>query len=284
MAKPNLEPFRDWMLGRGRGEETAELYVIDVRACLGDPRGCKARLIRPGLAPSTKRHNLAALRAYCKFTSDLDLLNDLDDLKLEPPGIVVEKVPLTDAEWNSLDEAIGQVLDEVLRACLEMISIRGFRVGAIPALTRRQIRDALDTGVLTFVSKRRTSTYSIDPFRHSLQLLADHEGRWRTVGDLLSPTAREHSRLRSARQRLQRAMSSAADAAGIDPDTMYPHRLRRTYAEGFYAEVRGDLVRLRDHMGWADINTAARYVTRDRREELDAIAARMRKKRKRRKK
>jgi integrase len=136
---------------------------------------------------------------------------------------------------------------------------------------------------LTFVSKRRTSNYSIEPFRHCLQLLSDQERRWRTTADLLSPTAGENSRQRSARQRLQRAMSSAAGAAGIDPDTMYPHRLRRTYAEAFYAEVRGDLVRLRDHMGWADINTAARYVTRDRREELDAIAAKMRKKRKRRK-
>jgi len=266
------------MTGRGRSEQTAELYDVDVKACLGDRRGRTARLVRAGLAPATKRHNLAALRAFARYTKDADLLLELDDLKLEAPAPVVAKMPLSDDEWNGLDDAISKIPDDALRSAMEMISCRGFRVGAIPALSRRRVDDALETGALTFVSKRRAVTYSVAPFRHCLQTFSDAP-RWKIVADLLCPGARAENRCRAARQRLQRAMRAAAGAAGIDPSAMYPHRLRRSYAEAFYAEVKGDLVRLRDHMGWADIKTAARYVSRDRREELDQVADRMRERR-----
>jgi integrase len=72
--------------------------------------------------------------------------------------------------------------------------------------------------------------------------------------------------------RLYRLFGRLAEAAGIPPSELTPHRLRRTYAVHFLDGVGGDLEKLRQHMGWASIATAAQYVDHSRREELDAVA------------
>ena len=274
-----LQAFETWLLGRGRSSETATLYVADVRLCLADEKGLKGRLLGKRLAPSTKRHNLAALRAWARFQKDEALLLELGDLKLDVPEAVVEKVPLSDKEWSKIEIAIEAMDDEVVSACLSMICIRGFRVGAIPALTRKQIKDGLETKVLVFESKRRTVKYSVKPFRHCLELLLDGlvTERKKTVGDLLCPDA-ENS-FKAARGKLQRWIRVVGQRAGIPCQAMYPHRLRRTYASAFYQETK-DIAALKQHMGWASLDTALGYVDHDRREELDQAADNMRKRRK----
>ncbi len=274
--QPDLEGFRRWLIDRGRADETASVYAYNVRSCLHARGGYRNRLFRETLAPATRRVNVAALRAWARFAGDESLLGELEDLRLEPPAPVVEKEPLSFEQWIKFDECLPVLEDPVLRAAAEMVSIRGFRVGALPSLQRRQVMAALRSGTLSFVSKRRPQTYTAEPFRHCLEAFAAARSRWNVLADLLSPTTAPERRHAAARQRLRRAICRVASEAGIEG--MHPHRLRRTYAEAYYDEVR-DLVRLRDHMAWNSIETAARYVTRDRRAELDKIADRMRKKR-----
>jgi integrase/recombinase XerD len=268
-----IQRFSDWLIGRGRTEGTAELYAHNVAHCLADRRGLTGRLVRDGLAPKTKRTNLAALRAWAKYTKDTSLLETLDDLKLPPPERIHEKRPLTLDEWDGVIAAVDELpFKEAEAAALMMICMRGFRVGDVCRLTKRAVREGVRTGLLNYRGKSgRQIEWTVAPFREHLDWFAAQKG-WRHAYDLIMPRSAERLRYKAARLRLYRLFGRLAEAAGIPPSELTPHRLRRTYAVHFLDGVGGDLEKLRQHMGWASIATAAQYVDHSRREELDAVA------------
>jgi site-specific recombinase XerD len=274
-----LDEFRLWMIGRGRSEGTAEQYFWCVRKCLEHSDGPLGRLVGRKLAPKTKRINKAALRAWAKFTSDADLLLLLEDLRLPPPERVTVKEPLTNKDWAAMSDAIESAkLDEVSRAVLTMICERGFRVSDVLRLEQSQVRRGVETGVLLYTGKGdRQQDCLTDSFQWCLESFLDAGKRlknWDHVWTLMSPRAKNPPR--AARLKIQRYVKQVAAEAGIDPDEIYTHRLRRTIATEFYNETK-DIVALQKYMGWADIKTASNYVSE--REELEKIAAKIRKRR-----
>jgi site-specific recombinase XerD len=276
-----LNAFRRWMIGRGRSEGTAEQYFWCVRKCLEHKDGPIGRLVGRKLAPKTKRINKAALRAWAKFTSDADLLLLLEDLRLPPPERVTVKEPLTNKEWAAMSDAIDTInLDEVSRAVLTMICERGFRVSDVLRLEQSQVRRGIETGVLLYTGKGdRQQDCLTDSFQWCLKSFIDAGKRlknWDHVWTLMSPRAKNPPR--AARLKIQRYVKQVATEAGIDPDEIYTHRLRRTIATEFYNETK-DIVALQKYMGWADIKTASNYVDHSEREELEKVAARIRKRR-----
>ena len=272
----NLQRFQDWIVGRGRSEGTAGLYARNVRLCHDDPRGLKARLTTSSLSPAARRLNLASLRAWCRFAGNDKLAVELEDLKMPRLERVVEKKALTTRQWADLLEALDDFEeDENVLAAMQMICLRGFRVGDVCRLTRAEIREGLESGVLIYRAKAgRHIHWSVKPFRHCLEQLLSERG-WNRVRDLISPRGSEANRQRASRIRIERAFQELATLAGLDPDTVYPHRLRRTYAKHYLKEVKGDPVKLQKHMGWASIQTAIAYVDEEEREVLDRDADRM---------
>ena len=286
----DLAAFHRWMVKRGRSPDTANQYVGKITACYEDSRGVTARLTQNGLAPKSRRQNLAALRAWAKYSKDHELRDRLDDLKMPPPERVLEKTPLTEDEWADVIDALAELeekLDPVMHASIEMICIRGFRVGDVVRLERSEISQAMRTGVLNYQAKGgRQLRWEAAPFEHCLRVFQERR-RWSMVADLISPTAqdtRERPRWHAARQKVQRALPLVVDAAGLPMDETTPHRMRRTYAVHYLEEVDGDITKLQKHMGWASIQTAAAYVDHSQRRELDEVGERMRQRIRRRKK
>ncbi len=273
----NLHKFEQWMCRRGRQQDSARQYAGKVTLCFGDRRGVTARLTSDGLAPLSRRQNLAALRAWAKYSKDGQLRDRLDDIKLPPPERVLEKLPLTFDEWAALIEALGRVkLEPHLHACVEMICIRGFRVGDVVRIGRQPIQQALRTGRLIYRAKGdRRLNWPSAPFRHCLELFAESK-RWRSVCDLVTPRSREDRRWKAARLKVQRAFPVVVAEAGLDEGSVSPHRLRRTYATHYLAQVDGRADKLQKHMGWASLQTAMMYVDHDQGDELEQEAAEMR--------
>jgi integrase len=272
----NLQRFQDWIVGRGRSEGTAGLYARNVRLCHEDPRGLKARLTTSSLSPAARRLNLASLRAWCRFAGNDKLAGELEDLKMPRLERVVEKKALTTKEWNALLDALEELdEDENVLAVMQMICWRGFRVGDVCRLSRAEVREGLESEVLIYCAKAgRHIQWSVKPFRDALEQLLANRG-WNRVRDLISPGGSPENRQRASRIRIERAFQELAALAGLDPDTVYPHRLRRTYAKHYLKEVKGDPVKLQKHMGWASIQTAIAYVDEEERKVLDRDADRM---------
>jgi integrase len=269
----NLERFHQWLVERGRSEDTAILYSGNVRTCAADPKGLTHRLVSGDLAPNTARTNLAALRAWAAFGKDGELLSRLSDLRLPPARRVRHKAPLGVDAWRKVVQHLRTcpMRPEVMRHVLLIMAIRGFRSGDVLRMRRTEVLRAISTGKLEYEGKgRKRIEFSAEPIMEQLQALAAVPG-WDRVRDLVGKGTR-----RNLSRKVWRAAIRTAKAAGI-PE-MNPHRYRHTFATNFLNELRGDpnaIVKLQKYMAWESMTTAARYVDNVSLDELDRIGQRL---------
>jgi integrase len=267
------DDFEEWLIRRNLSQGTIDKYLAHAAAC-DEAGGWRERLGDGSLAPNTRHLSRAAMRAWAKFSRDHDLLEELEEFKMPPRERVEAKVPLSTEEWTQLIMEVEEAnyLDDAVRASLGIICIRGLRVGDVCRLHRRQLRKGAQSGVITFEAKggRRLSC-SVEAFSWCVESLLDSDESWDRVSDLISPRAASEGRHDQATKRLQRRLKRVAAEAGVDETSVYPHRLRRTYAVHFYDACK-DPEKLRQHNGWKSIETAMSYVDHTRQEELDAIA------------
>lgn len=266
----------------GRVEGTADVYACVVNMAYRDFERPTGALVDRSKAPKTRRQRLAALRAWALYTGDDELLGDCARVKLPHPRRVVPKRPLETEEWWALIDAVNAFskVTEPQRSVMGLMACRGFRCGDVLRLRKDEILAGLDGGVLGYEAKgERRLEYRIVPrIRPYLEVLLEHRGRWRRVEDLVSPRAHPDKRRKSAGRSVSRALKRCAAQVGLSAEEIYPHRLRRTYAVHYLRELQGDpeaLVKLQQHMQWANLNTAAGYVDYIRTEELDQIGERM---------
>jgi len=272
ISEKNLAKFRQWLLGRGRTDGTAELYTLNLRSCGGDPSGLMHRLISGTLAPNTVRTNLAALRAWAKYSKDSELSVQLSDMLLPPARRIRSKSPLGVEDWARVVRHLRtcDMRPEAMRHVLLIMALRGLRVGDVLRIRRTEVVRALDTGKLPYEGKgRKRLEFSAAPIREQLEALAAMKG-WERVRDLLG-TAKSR---RGLEKKVWRAARRTAKEAGILE--MNPHRYRHTFATRFLDQLKGDpnaIVKLQRYMGWESVGTASRYVDQVSQDELDQIGA-----------
>jgi integrase len=272
ISPKNLAAFRIWLLERGRSDDTAELYVLNLRSCAAHPKGLTYRLIAGILAPNTARTNLASLRSWATFSEDAPLLKRLGDLKLPPARRMRTKPALGAETWRRVVQHLRtcKMRPEPMRNVLLIMAIRGFRSGDVLRMRRTEIVRARETGRLEYEGKgRKRIQVDAGPIREQLEALAQIKG-WDRVRDLLGKgTSR-----RGISRKVWRAAIRSAKAAGV-PE-MNPHRYRHTFATRFLEELRGDpnaIVKLQKYMAWESMGTAARYVDSVSMDELDKVGA-----------
>lgn len=271
ISPANLQRFRAWITDRGRSEDTADLYITNLRACARDKKGLTHRLTGGDLSPNTRRTNMAALSAWARFTKDSDLRDQLLDMRLPPARRVRTKQPLGHEDWRRVVKHLqtAPVKPEAMRHVLTLIAVRGFRCGDVLRMRRSEVQRAVATGKLAYEGKgRKRLEVAAVPIKAPLAALAEMP-RWERVSDLLGPGSKK-----VIHKRVWRASKRIAKAAGV-PE-MNPHRYRHTFATNFLAELHGDpnaIVKLQKFMGWESMQTAARYVDQVSQDELDTIGA-----------
>lgn len=273
VTKASLTRFENWLRENGRAEPTVELYTSCMRSCAAREDGLTARLIDRKLAPKTRRANLAALRAWASFTDDADLERRLKKIKMPPANRVQPKVELQKDDWRRLVKELQQAkLPAAMRSVLLIMALRGLRSGDVLRLRRREVQEALRSGVLAYEAKGgRRLEYDAEPIRPQLEALVETTG-WERVRDLVGGDAGPRAISNKVRRALKRATK------GLKLDGVHPHRLRRTYATHFLKALDRDpqaLIKLTKHMGWANIQTAAGYVDATDATELNAIGAKL---------
>ena len=247
-------------------------YAKRLRSCLTDADPL-APLRGRKLSPNTKHQIKAALSAWAKYTDDGELRKRLEDFQLPPARRVAVREPLTKDQFKSFLAAMES--DEVsppIRACLRLMALRGFRVGDLLRMTRKEAQRAVQTGTVTFVAKKGTTMqYALGTaFKSCFESLLARDG-WTTVAESVAPRSKKDVQA-SARRAVANAFKHVGQVAGLDPSVLHPHKLRRTYATFYLEAVGNNLEKLRAHMGWANVATAAKYVDHTQQKELDAVA------------
>jgi integrase len=142
------------------------------------------------------------------------------------------------------------------------------------------VTQALDSGVLSFVAKgERRLQFSAAPIAEYLERIAALPwGRHRRVRNLICPATDDDIAESSAGRTIRRDFDRVAVALEMDPAELYAHRFRHTYATLYLQQMAGDpeaVFKLQQQMGWARLDTAANYLRRSRRAELDEVEQNM---------
>ncbi len=276
----DLLAFETWLREGGAADGTIRLYLLNVRSCHADARGVTARLLDRSLAPNTRHTNMAALASWADFREDADLAKRLKRISLPPARRVKPKVPVEDREWQQLIWNVRQSrkLAPAMRSALLLVCMRGMRCADVLRLRPTEVRDGLKTGKLIGEAKGgKRLEYAVAPIRGPLEDLLEMKGfrGGAQVLDLVvAETSRSegHDRMRYGVKLIYRALKRVAKETGIDG--VHPHRMRTTYATGFVRRLERDpraMMKLQQHMGWAQLTTAARYVDAIDAEELDQL-------------
>jgi len=280
ITEKTLTEFRAWLADFGLAQGTLDDYVRTMHR-VDESGGYLQRLRDNTLAPKTRRKELAAIRQWGEFAGEPQIREQCKRLRLPPPRRKKAKVPLHDRQaLLSLVDAIAssKTLDEPTRAVLGIMACRGLRCGDALRLQREEILDAQKKGVLSFLAKgeRRLEFKVLKTWKRYLDLLARQDGDWVRVQDLVSPDANPKTAHRAAARAIGRALEKLGKTINIRG--VYPHQLRRTYAVQYLQAMRGDpeaLVKLTQHMQWAQMTTAMEYVDHARGDELDTVAERI---------
>ncbi|HWN69178.1 MAG TPA: site-specific integrase [Haliangium sp.] len=271
ITEHNLAKFRSWVLDRGRSSGTAALYVSNLKSCAKD-RQLTRRLVAGRLAPNSLRTNMAALRAWAKFSKNPEMAEVLKDIRLPPARRLSTKQPLDLEQWREVIRHMQtcSMRNEAMRQVLLIMAIRGLRCSDVLRMRSDDVLRALATGKLVYEGKgRKRMEISAEPIRKQLRELAVFQD-WERVRDLISASKNPEV----ARVMVYRAAKRTA--AKVDIINMSPHRYRHTFAANYLSQLAGDpnaIVKLQRYMGWESMETAARYVSAVSQDELDNIGA-----------
>jgi integrase len=273
----HLRAFRVWLEDQGLAATTAEMYVHDARSAA--EIGFVARL-RVDQAPKTLHRIRAVGRQWARFRSDDALELALKKFKLPPARRQSVRIPLERAKLFAIVDELARAdyLASPMRATIGLMACRGFRVGDVLRMQRSELIEAVQTGVLSYLGKgRKRIQFRLMPYWEAhVKHLAEIDGAWVRVEDLIAPTSDAKQRRKTASKAAQRALLELASHCGIAK--VYPHRLRRTYAVEYLRQHGGDpeaVIKLKQHMQWADESTALQYVDHARGPELDEAGARI---------
>ena len=277
---PTLDDFHDWLQRRGRGR-SANQYRKVVGRWLGDPEKVFAMMTSRRYSPNYRCHLIACTRAWARFTDDTELLKRLSDIKRPAPAPQTAREPFDFDEWFAIRDEIddAEYLTDAKRNVCALIAMRGIRCGDVLRLTKRNMTRAVRTGTLAFEGKgERWQNYSADPLQPYLEGLIDCRWPGKRVCNLVCPGSADEHAQESAGRAIRKAFDLVAVELEMEPEDLYAHRFRHTYATYFLQEMAGDpeaVFKLQQQMGWAQLSAAANYLRRSRREELDGVESRL---------
>lgn len=276
-----LDGYRRWLVRRGRSR-SADQYCRVVGRWLNDKAGVQRLLTSGSHSPNYRRHLTACLRSWATYAHDGKMMAHLGDIKQPPPTPITAREPLSIEEWQEVRRAVTQSdLTRTTREVCNIVATRGIRCGDVLRLGYLEIQRAVNSGSMRYQSKgERWLTVNAEPIREHLEALLGE--RWPSarsrVRNLVSPDATHDTAQDTAGRAIRRAFDRIAVAVGMEPRDLYAHRFRHTYATRFLQHMEGDpeaVFKLQQQMGWARLETAAHYLRRDRRSELDDVEKRM---------
>jgi len=268
-----LESFRAYLAEFGLASGSVDIYCHHVKRAYD--KGSPIDRLKSRLAPKTKRLARAALRHWADHTEDNKLRLAVNKLRLPAPRRRAAKVPLARAILMDVRQEILDTFNAPMRSVLRLMSDRGFRDGDVLRLQRTEVMSALKRGKLVYEAKggRFLEFTVLRTFKPWLEELA-HYPKWGRVDELLCPRSKSsRARRAAAARKVQRALEQIGETLEIDG--LHPHQLRRTYCVEYLRAQKGDneaLMKLAQHMQWANMQTAMEYVDHLRGAELDTIA------------
>lgn len=268
--------FAKYLSDQGLAKSTIYVYIGYLKAAIRTVgTGSLTGYLDGDIAATTRASAYTAIKHWAEFTSDEDLLAELNHptlrKSLKGRGKRASKVtrPMTgdelDAFLKTLERTKGRS-PEWVWPCVTILLRLGLRARVdLCRLRRAEITEGLRSGRLQLETKGgRMRAVPISPAKEAFSELL-RTGKWETVAEAIVGIDDP----KRAYEEIYKAVKGLAKAAGIDHKEVHPHRLRHTAAHRLWEKTK-DILKVRDFLGHAHVATTERYLRGDRTDEIGA--------------
>ena len=171
-------------------------------------------------------------------------------MKLQRQIYCPEEKELTKAEYIRLINAAKHKKNERLSLLIQTICGTGIRVSELEYITVEAVKSG--EAVVSLKGKTRT-VFIVRELRQKLLRYAKSQ-KICTGAIFITRSGKPMSRTN-----IWREMKSLCEQAGVNPQKVFPHNLRRLFARTFYG-IEKDIAKLADILGHSSINTTRIYI------------------------
>ena len=256
LSVTNIKEFADYLCREEKSMATQEKYLRDAKSfCMY----ADDRQITKELVIAWKQELIAKKYAVRSVNSMLASINSLLDfmglqgckvknIRTQRQTYCAEEKELTKAEYLRLLSASKK--NEQLNLVLQTICGTGIRVSELRYFTVEAVRHC----EVTVDCKNKTRTILV-PGKLKNILLSYAKRRGITTGAIF--VTRMGKPLN--RSNIWAAMKKLCAAAGVKSSKVFPHNLRKLFAQTFYG-IEKDIAKLADILGHSSINTTRIYI------------------------
>ena len=208
----------------------------------------KNRLMEQGYAPRSINSMLASLNSLLYFCGWRDCI--VKSMKLQKQVYCPVEKALTKAEYMRLLDAAKQNRQERLYFVLQTVCGTGIRISELRYFTVESVR----SGDVSVSCKNKTRHILIPKkLRRMLLQFAKDSGIAQGV------IFRTKSGKPLDRSNVWAEMKKLCGIAGVNPQKVFPHNLRKLFARTFYRAEK-DIAKLADILGHTNVNTTRIYL------------------------
>jgi len=256
LSPQHLQAFRNYLIQEEKSEATIEKYLRDTSSFLAYTAGesiskeqaiaYKQLLQQKGYAVRSINSMLASINSLLDFLGWTDC--KVKNLRCQQQTYCAEEKELTKTEYIRLVKASKHRMQ--LNLVIQTICGTGIRVSELQYFTVESIK----RGTITVCCKGKNRTIMI-PGKLKKLLLGYAVSRGIGSGILF----RTRSGKPLDRSNIWAQMKSLCLSAGVNPDKVFPHNLRKLFARTFYG-IEKDIAKLADVLGHSSINTTRLYI------------------------
>ena len=291
----DLQKFRKH-LRKHLGEGSTTTYVRIVELALREHRSDPLKLVmQKHLSYNTRHTYIAALRAWAEFSENTALEERLHSTELlrkmrdsrrdehrQRDRYAVQ--PFSHEQERSIWSTIRSWREDEGRPAWQWIAMSmmfnlGLRAGVdLACLTKKDVEAALRSEIELIIVTKGGKERPVPAVLvlDELRALSELDERWEIFADLVvSDRAPDSERkVQNAYERLRLCTKKLAEAVGIPPEEMHPHRFRHNVAQRLYAATK-DIKKVQEILGHEDSRTTEGYLRMHRTEQIgkDLLAA-----------
>ena len=256
ITEENIQRYTTYLKGDERASATIEKYSRDVRGFSDflDGAGVTKEAaiawkehLKTTREASSVNSMLAAINGFCDFFG-LDI--KVKPFKIQRQIFLSTEKELTDEEYERLLDAAMSQGNERLCFVMQTICSTGIRVSELKFITV----EAIKKGSVEIHNKGKIRTILLPT--DLMQTLSQYAKKHGIKSGALFVT--RNGKLLN-RSNIWAEMKKLCAGAGVKPDKVFPHNLRRRFAVKFHA-VTKSLPMLSDVLGHANINTTRIYL------------------------
>lgn len=255
-SQPDLDVFRNWLESQEKSSATIWKYLRDVAAfrdfasTLPADRetvlAYKAHLVEQGYAPASINSMLAAINSYLDFAGCPGA--KVKYLRMQKKTYSAAEKELTRAEYLRLLTASKN--QPQLNLLLQTICGTGIRVSELKYFTVEAAR----RGEIAIRCKGKNRSILMPEKLRRLLLDFARSHDIRSGAIFCTRTGKPLDR-----SNIWKRMKSLCSQAGVAPQKVFPHNLRKLFARTFYG-IEKDIAKLADILGHSSIETTRIYI------------------------